>query len=92
MHKSWKMTETLANGYSSESTRREQSNEYQHDRVSMVFKNICVLELWTKMDSALKGLIILTEGFLCCFLHAHSTSRCDTVGRGLGSAVMSYGD
>ena len=28
-----KMTETLANGYSSESTRRELSNEYRHDRV-----------------------------------------------------------
>ena len=33
MQKSWQMTETLANGYSSESTRRELSNEYQHDRV-----------------------------------------------------------
>ena len=32
------MTETLANGYSSESTQRELSNEYQLDRVSMVFK------------------------------------------------------
>ena len=27
------MTETLANGYSSESTRQELSNEYQFDRV-----------------------------------------------------------
>ena len=33
MQKTWKMTETLANGYSSESTQRELSNEYQHDRV-----------------------------------------------------------
>ena len=32
------MTETLANGYSSESTQQEHSNEYQHDRVEMVFK------------------------------------------------------
>ena len=31
--KTWKMTETLANGYSSESTHQELSNEYQHDRV-----------------------------------------------------------
>ena len=37
----WKMTETLANGYSYESTQWELSNEYQHDRVSMVFKRIC---------------------------------------------------
>ena len=26
-------TETLANGYSTESTQRELSNEYKHDRV-----------------------------------------------------------
>ena len=29
----WKITETLAHGYSSESTQKELSNEYQHDRV-----------------------------------------------------------
>ena len=29
--KSWKITETLANGYSAESTKQELSNEYQHD-------------------------------------------------------------
>ena len=33
------MTGTLADGYSSESTQQEPSNEYQHDRVWMVFKN-----------------------------------------------------
>ena len=33
MQKSWKMTEILAYGYSSESAQRELSNEYQHDRV-----------------------------------------------------------
>ena len=31
--KTWEITETLAYGYSSESTQRELSNEYQHDRV-----------------------------------------------------------
>ena len=50
------MTETLANGYSSESTNQELSNEYQHDRVSMIFKKICILMLWTKVASALEGL------------------------------------
>ena len=50
------MTETLANGYSSESTQRELSNEYQHDMVSMFFKNLCVLLLWAKVASALEGL------------------------------------
>ena len=36
------MTETLAHGYSSESTQLEQSNEHQHDRVKMIFKKISV--------------------------------------------------
>ena len=34
------MTET---GYSSESTKRELSNEYQHDRVKMVLIIVCIL-------------------------------------------------
>ena len=50
------MTVTLANGYSSESTQRELSNEYQHDRDSMFFKKCCVLVLWMKVASALEGL------------------------------------
>ena len=50
------MTETLANGYSSESTHQELSNEYNHDRVSMIFKKIFILKLWTKVASALEGL------------------------------------
>ena len=35
--KTWKNTKTLAYRYSSESTLQELSNEYQHDRVLMVF-------------------------------------------------------
>ena len=50
------MTETMANGYSSESTPRELSNEYQHDRASLVFENICILVLWMEVVSALEGL------------------------------------
>ena len=50
------MTETLANGYSSKSAQRELSNEYQHDRVQIVFKNLCILVLWMKVASALEGL------------------------------------
>ena len=46
------MTETLAHGYSSES-----SNEYQHDRVKMFFKSNCILVLWMKVASALEGMI-----------------------------------
>ena len=54
------MTETLAYGYSPESTQREFSNEYQHDMVSMVFKSLCILELWTKVASALEGLKVMS--------------------------------
>ena len=32
------------------------SNEYQHDRVLLVFKNLCILGLCTKVASALGGL------------------------------------
>ena len=56
MQKSWKMTETLAHGYSSESTLRELYNEYQYDKVKMYFKNLCILVLWMKVASALEGL------------------------------------
>ena len=58
MQKPLKMTETLAHAYSSESTQRELSNEYQHDRVQMVFKDLCILVLWTKVASALEGLML----------------------------------
>ena len=51
------MTETLGYGYSSESTQRDLSNEYQHDRVWMIFKKPCVLVLWMKVASALERLI-----------------------------------
>ena len=51
-----KMTKTLAHGYSSEIPRRELSNEYPHDRVSMTFKNHCILALWTKVAATLEGL------------------------------------
>ena len=57
MQKHREMTETPPNGYSSESTQRELSNEYKHDRVPMGFKNICVFVIWTKVASALEGLI-----------------------------------
>ena len=56
-------------GYSSESTHGELSNECQHDRVLMVFKNLCILVLWTKVASSLEGLSLS-----CCppFTHFHS--------------------
>ena len=43
-HKGLKsMTETLEHGYLSESTQQELSSEYQHEKVKMVFKNLCDL-------------------------------------------------
>ena len=50
------MTETLANGYSSERTQQELSNDYQRDSVKMVSNNLCVLVLLTKAALALKVL------------------------------------
>ena len=47
------MTEILSYGYSSESTQRELSNEYKYDRVQIIFKNLCVLVLGTKVDLVL---------------------------------------
>ena len=58
MRKKLKMTETLANGYSSECTQRELSNEYQHDRVKIVCKSLCGHVLWTNVASKLEELII----------------------------------
>ena len=41
MQKTWKMTETLAHWYSSESAEHELSNRYQHDADLDGFKNRC---------------------------------------------------
>ena len=56
MLKTLKMTETLARGDSFNSTRWELCDEYHHDRVYIVFKNIGVLVLWMKVALALEGL------------------------------------
>ena len=50
------MIETLAHGYLSESTQRELFNQYQHDRVKMVIKNLGILVLLMKAASALERL------------------------------------
>ena len=63
MQKIWKMTKTLANWYSSESTRWELSNEYQHDRVSMVFKNLCQFGQYKVLQKNWKMLEILAYGY-----------------------------
>ena len=58
------MTETLANGYSSESTRWELSNEYKHDKVKMVYMKLCVFMLTKKVASALEGLILIFSAMM----------------------------
>ena len=55
------MIETLAHWYSSENTHQELSNEYQHDRVKMFFKNLGILMLCGKLVAALEGLIFLPQ-------------------------------
>ena len=57
------MTKTLAHGYSSDGTQLKLSNnEYQHDRVQMVFKNLHVSVLWMNVALAMEGLINLWYG------------------------------
>ena len=58
------MTETHANGYSSESTQQELSYEYPHDLVWMIFITFCIAANWTKITSASEGLsLVSTEMF-----------------------------
>ena len=49
------MTEIIANGYSSDSTQQELSNEYQQDRVKMIFIIFCFLYIGRKLTQQLKG-------------------------------------
>ena len=49
------MTATMADGYSSESTRRELFNDYQYGRVKMFFKDLGILVHWMKVALALEG-------------------------------------
>ena len=46
----------MTHWYSPESTQRELSNEYQHDRVKMVCKDYFVLVFWTNVASSLAEL------------------------------------
>ena len=52
------MTETQEHGHLSESTQHELSNEYQHDKVQMVIKKLCIPVLWMKVALALEGLTL----------------------------------
>ena len=63
------MTEALAYGYSSESTQRELSNEYQHDRVQMFLRTFCIFFSWAKLASACEELIKNFHYRSCLFYH-----------------------
>ena len=56
---SWEMTETLAHGYSSESTQRQLSNGYPHDLVKMIFIMFCILVHQTKVTSTSEGFTVI---------------------------------
>ena len=63
----------MAHWYSSESTQQELSNEYQHDKGSMVFKCLSVLVLWKKVASALEGLNQISNTFaMQCSIHINA--------------------
>ena len=53
--KSLKMTETLANGYSSDSSRQGLSYEYPDDLVRMIFIIFCILVHLRKEATHWKG-------------------------------------
>ena len=56
LQKNGKMSETLAHEYSSDSNQQKLSNEHQHDRVWMVFRELCVIVLSMKVGLALEWL------------------------------------
>ena len=58
--KNCKLIETLGNGYLSDRTQQLLSNEYQHDRVKMVFKDFASLSFGQKYPQYWKGPILLT--------------------------------
>ena len=61
-----KMTETLAYRYSSESTQRELSNEHQHDRIYIVFENLCIHDPCDLDESSLSIGIVKISLFTSC--------------------------
>ena len=73
------MAETLAHGHSPVSARQELINEYKHDRVKMVFGNLCILVLRVKVASALEGSSLTRDLRICYplslvqFIHAFSS-------------------
>ena len=52
-------------------TQRELSNQYQHDRVLMIIKNLCILVLWLKEVLVLEGfkgeyIVMIPDNHVSC--------------------------
>ena len=60
----FKMSETLANGYSSKSSQKELSNEFLHDRVKMFFNFLrsCALDESSLGIGRVNYLFVVTMG------------------------------
>ena len=56
------MTETLAHGYSSDSSQQELSNEYQYDRVRTYFHNFLLLCALDKSKLSIRRVKLRTPG------------------------------
>ena len=71
------MIDTMANGYSSEGTQRELSNEYPNDRVKKIFMILFVLVHWKKVTSALKELMPYTlQERMFYWINIHTNEFC----------------
>ena len=66
----------MTHRYSSESAQREQSIGYQHERVQMVFKDLCIIVLWTKVATALEVLIFNDDVMLILICHGQVWKQC----------------
>ena len=84
------MMETLAHWYSSESAWQEVSNIYQHDRVEMVFKNLCILVLRTKVAFALEGLSNISKHLTLLLLRLLSYKKAKDYKNHLNSVMLVF--
>ena len=63
------MTEILTNGHSSDGAQQELSNEYQHDRVKMIFIYVLLFCALDESDLSSRKVIIFEFLFILSFVH-----------------------
>ena len=68
-------------GYSYESAQRQLANENQHYRFSMIFKNLCILVLLTKVALALEWFMFILNLTTDVTFSVLNDSRAPTLGR-----------